>query len=153
MVDSAAEHDEPDTLAALDPLMLPHAAHDAAGEIAGNLHQRMALSVGGGEYHEVALVVRAGVVAEGGAKFAGRVRDAHDLAADRRAIDMDVERRHEDRNPAMDFVRIAPRKCGLTDMRDLAVGGGDDRVGVTMRSPLGIAEKRADDVSGNDNRE
>ncbi len=109
MIDAAAEHDQPDTLPYLYPIMLAQAADYAAGEVAGDLNHSVPRPRAVIDHDQVALIMFAGMVAEGGVKLARRVGQRDDFPADGRAIDMHVERRHEDRNTAKPALRKAAR--------------------------------------------
>src|SRR6266481_3402446 len=69
----------------------------------------------------------ASFVAKRGAEFSRGMLDHGDFAADRSSIDVDVERRHEDRHPMVKRARCAG-KCYLSDVGDFAVSAGDHDV-------------------------
>src|SRR5579872_1873860 len=92
MIDAAAEHDQPDALAHLDSIVRAYAAHDSPCEVARDLHDAVAPSGGVAKDHQVALVVCVRIVTKSGAKFARRMLDHRNFAADRRAVHMNIER-------------------------------------------------------------
>ena len=91
MVDAAAEHDQPDALSHLDFVLRMHAAHDAPREVAGDLHDGVASSERIAKDDQIALVMRARIVAICGEEIARRMLDACHLTSDRRAIHMNIE--------------------------------------------------------------
>src|SRR5579859_228371 len=98
MVDAAAEHDQPNALSARDPVVRVDAADDAAREVAGNLHYGITAAGGVGKGNQVAFVMLVGVVAKGRAKFAGGMYYRQHFARRGCTVDVNVERRHEDRD-------------------------------------------------------
>jgi hypothetical protein len=93
----------------------------------------------------------------------GNVYHSLDRAADRRAIDVHVEHRHEDRD-ARDWLRRKPgrtigvgrlqlgRRRDLPDQRDQPVGRGDDQVAALRHYALRIAEEREHPERGEQQR-
>src|SRR6476620_2362333 len=78
-------------------------ADDATGDEPGDLDGHDVDALRGTDPDAVALVVRAGLVALGGAEPAGPVLDGDDLAADRGTLNVRVEHRKEDADPRHRF--------------------------------------------------
>ena len=70
VIDAAAEHDEADPLARLYLITVSQPADYAAGEVSGDLDHRVPRPGRVVERDQIALVMLAGVVAEGGAELA-----------------------------------------------------------------------------------
>ncbi len=99
-------------------------AYDPPREVSGDLDHREDASLGVGHRNHIALVVLARVVAKRGAELARRVLDHRDFAADRGAIDVNVERRHEDRHAMVELAGSAGKRH-LGDVGDFAVSAGN----------------------------
>src|SRR6266545_1309437 len=97
-IDAGAEPDHPDPLSA--PEAFPDAGieDDSAGEGACDLLERHAAPLRR-ERDAVLLVLRRGLLSEGGREAAGGVLVFRDFSGDRRPVDVAVEDRHEDRKP------------------------------------------------------
>src|SRR5436309_399732 len=96
-VDARAEADQTDAVALLDLRALRDVGDDAAGHRAGDL-DHFDVTEFGVEVPDDALVVLA-LLVERRNEPAGDVLDRGHRAGERRAVDVDVERAHEDRDP------------------------------------------------------
>ena len=99
MIDAASEHDKPYPLTRLYSITRAQPANNSPGEISGHLQHSEHAARRVGHRNQVALIVLAGVIAKRSAELARGMLDHSYLAADRRAVYMDVERRHEHRHP------------------------------------------------------
>ena len=147
MIDAASEHYK------ADPLTMPASYHargagklSAAPGIPPSAPSRCMRPRRVAHHDQVALVVLARVVAKGGMKVARRVPDPHDLAADRRAVHVHVERRHEDRHAMVALARRASGSGIVGNVGHLAVGArtsrrfrmrGGQRSGSRKKSAIG----------------
>src|SRR3954464_14723659 len=116
-VDTRAEADQTDTVTLLDLRALRDIGHDAAGHRAGDL-DHLDVAEFGVEVPDYALVVLA-LLVERRNEPTGDVLDRRHRAGERRAVDVDVERAHEDRDAG---AAVLPRHDALHH----AVGGRDD---------------------------
>src|SRR5690606_3165853 len=129
-VDTRAEADETDPVALLDLGALGHVGDDAAGDGAGDLDHPDVTELGV-EVPDHPLVVLA-LLVEGGPETTGDVLDGRHGAVQRRAVDVDVERAHEDRDTG---AAVLPRHDALHH----SVGGRDDPAAGDLA--LGVAEE------------
>src|SRR5688500_9761902 len=90
-VDPASEADQADPLAGLDAVAFADERQDPAGDQAGDLGEADLHAVGTLDDEMLALIVLARLVEVGVEEFARHIGDAADAAADRRAVDVDVE--------------------------------------------------------------
>ena len=152
-VDPAAEADQPDPLAGRDDVARLDERHDPPRHQPGDLGEADRPPVGPLDQDMLALVLLARLVEVGVEELAGDVDHPPHRPADRRAIDVHVEHRHEDRD-ARDRLGAAgpawPLPSGpcsssgggdLADQRDQPVGGRDDQVVALRHHALGIAEE------------
>src|SRR2546427_4816673 len=136
-VGARAEADHPEALAGRELVTRSHAADDAPGNGARDLHDRDAGALPL-EIDDAPLVHATGVGLIGGDEAAPRIRDAHDQGRDGRAVDVDVERRQEDRDA---HGRTDEGIVERVDRHHAAVGRGQHRAGNGRRLPLRVAEE------------
>ena len=151
-VDPAAEADQPDALARCDGIARLHERHDPACHEAGDLGEAHAPAVGAFDEDVLAFVLFARLVEIGVEELAGDIDHPLDRPRHRRAIDVDVEHAHENRDachrlfaePFAALPVIAHQFGGrrdLFDQRDEAVGRGNDVVLALRGDANRIAEE------------
>src|SRR5690242_19790615 len=129
-VHARAEADQTDPVTLLDLRPLRDVGHDAAGDGAGDL-DHLDVTELGVEVPDDALVVLA-LLVERRNEPTGDVLDGRHRAGERRAVDVDVEWAHEDRDAG---ASVLPRHDALHH----AVGGRDDTALGDLT--LGVAEE------------
>src|SRR6185437_10651056 len=140
----AAESNNAETLPDDDILALAQIADDTAGDQAGDLHDRdIARVVDWRDADRHALVVLACLVEAGIDEFAFAIAQLGDAAADRDAVDVDVEDIEEDadaRHRGGAHIELG-RRHRWGDREDAAIGGTDHQSGALRRHPPGVAKE------------
>ena len=119
-------------------------AYNSPRQIARDLHHCMLTATGVAQHDQVAFVVLARVVAKRRVEVAGSVVDPDDLAADRRAIHVHVERRHEHRHAMVALARRAVGQRHLRHVAHCAVGAREHERRTGDGRALGVAKEGGD---------
>src|SRR5215472_2638352 len=143
-IDARAEFDQTDALPALQRVTHALPEYDTAREEASDLpHHDRACGALQGE--DILLILDRGALAAGNSEPALLIDHVAHRSRNGRAIDVHIDRRHED----ADAARGPTCETFFGNLDHAAVRGGNNRGGVCGRSAFGIAEKIEDEEGEN----